>query len=819
MRAPTVIIVRRFLIGVILLVIFLVLGNYIQTWRHRPSASKEKHQILSQDVTLSAEGIEYSENRNGTVRFKLRAKKRLETLKGKNFLQGIDAFNFNPDGSTRNSIHSRKAEYDRERRLADFSGNVKMRLSDGIELLTDSLHYDQNTNLGATKDRIRLHSSNASGSASGVRFDQEIGALELISNVDFSTIQKRTKPDGSIENVQIHATSETAFLSESMRKIRFQDKAHIETGTDTLTGDVIEAVWSEDQKHILFLTAIGHAAYQSPDPEEVRNLIGDRIELGMDESTGALQNVRVTGKAAFSSVSNDKSKEMNLSAAEIYFQIDPATELPIQLESKTGVQFDIKEGTKRNTGAGDYLRAAFAHGTKQLETIDINGHAILHTTGDDLTENELQADKIKLFFRDADGRTVLNKFQADGSAQWMSRSSKSSEIPKKLKASSLEINYSDKGEFPDHGVASGDVSLTAVPPPNSDGPFLRQLFANTVRFHFYPGNSRIKDMDGEGRVRVNYENKTEKKAALEKFHTESDKIHVKFLPSAKEGSVEKAEQLGNFRYSDDSKKAFAGKCDYDAVKELMVMSESPRIVDSQMGTTSGNQIKYDKKQKILYVLGGVKSIISSKKGDVSLLGSSESSFPTVVTADAMQYFSESSQARYTGNVLLLSKEQRLQSEQMDILNGGEQLTAQGQIRHFLYGVGTQNEGRNKKRNSDNMTISVQSVKMKYLKETDKVTYNGSVYLQSTDYDVASEVLDVQWDKEAKKIKKATAREKVIIHKENRVGKGEFAEYYLNPERFEIVGSPAKIDDPQKGRASGPRLTFYVAEDKIRLEPK
>jgi lipopolysaccharide export system protein LptA len=109
--------------------------------------------------------------------------------------------------------------------------------------------------------------------------------------------------------------------------------------------------------------------------------------------------------------------------------------------------------------------------------------------------------------------------------------------------------------------------------------------------------------------------------------------------------------------------------------------------------------------------------------------------------------------------------------------------------------------------------------MKYLKETDKVTYYGNVYLQSTDYDIASEVLDVQWDKEVKKIKKATAHEKVVIHKENRVGKGEFAEYYLNPERFEIVGSPAKIDDPQKGRASGPRLTFYVAEDKLRLEPK
>jgi LPS export ABC transporter protein LptC len=818
MRAPIVIIARRFLIGVILLVIFLVLGNYIQTWRHRPAASTEKHMILSREMSLSAEGIEYSENRNGTARFKLRANKRLETLEGKNYLQGIDAFNFNPDGSIRNSIHSQKAEYDRERRLVDFSGKVKMRLGYGIELLTDSLHYDQNACLGVTKDPLQLHSSTASGSASGVRFDQENGTLELISNVDFSTVQKRTKPDGSIENVKIHATSETAFLSESIRKIQFQSKAHIETGTETLDGDVIEAIWSADQKHILSLTSIGHATYKSQDAKENRSLNGDLIEIGMDESNGAFQNVRVTGKAAFSSISNNQSEQMNLSAAEIYFQIDPVTELPIQLESKVGVQFDIKDGNKRNRGAGDYLRAAFASGTKQLETIDIKKHAIIRTAGEDLTENELQADTIRLFFREADGRTVLNKFQADGSAQWMSKSSKSSEISKKLTTSSLVIIYSNKGEFPDNGIASGDVVLTAIPPPDSDGSFLRQLRANTVRFHFYPGNSRIRDMDGDGRVRVNYEKKT----AKQNFHTESDNIQVKFQLSATEGAVEKAEQWGNFHYIDESKQAFAGRCDYDAAKELMVMSESPRIVDAQMGTTSGAQIVYNQKLKIFYVNGGVKSIISSKKGDTSPLGSDESAFPTVTTADAMQYSSESEKAIYTGNVLLLSNKQRLQSERLEILNGGKQLIAQGQIRHFINRTGPQNGSRKKKRNSDDMPISVQGAKMNYarVKDADIITYSGNVYMQSTDYDIASEVLDIQWNNEEKKIIKATARDKVVVHKENRVGKGEFAEYYLNPERFEIFGSPAKIDDPTtKMRASGPRLTFDVAEDSLRLLPK
>ncbi len=822
MPIPTVKIVRRFLIGVIFLVLLLVLGNYIQNWRNRSAARNEAHPILSSEMTLSAEGMEYSENRSGTARFKLRAKKRLETIKGKNFLQGIEAFNFNPDGSVKNSIHSKKAEFDQARGLIYFSEDVKIWLSEGLELLTHSLHYDQNTSLGATEDRLELHSSSTTGSASGIRFDQKNGLLDLRSDVDLIIIQKRTHPDGATEDTPIHITSEKASLSESLRLIQFQGAARIKTETESLSGDRIEAVLSADQKHFLSLTSIGNAAYQAKESQETRNLSGNRIEMKMEETSGALQRVRVMDQASFSSIA--KFDAMNLRAAEIILDIEPGNGFPTQVRGGPGVQFDFRNGNEQNKGSGNEFTAAFTPGTKNLESIQISGRAAIHKTGKDLAENDLEAENIRLFFKEVEGRSALEKFQASNAAKWISRPSNKSEISKKLLASFLEVSYASKGEYPDSGVASGDVSLNAIPAKTTDAPFLRQLLANYVRFHFYPGNSQLKDLYAEGRVRVDYEKTAEKKAARQKFHTESDKMQVDFQASSNESAIEKAVQWGNFRYSDEFKNAVAGRCDYEAGKERLILKESPKIIDSQTGTTSGEQIEYHQKQKMLYVHRGVRSILSSKKGDSSLFGSSDSASPAVVTADEMRYSSESEQARYTGDVLLLSADQRLQSNELEIFNGGKQVAAQGEIKHSIYRAGsnpskTNSPKRDSKKNniSTNMPINVQSAKLRFVRETNIIHYSGDVNLQTADYSISSETLDVQWDKEVKRIKRATGRDKVVIHNENRIGKGDIAEYYLDPERFEIIGSPARIEDPAKMRSFGRRLTFFVVEEKTQFK--
>jgi LPS export ABC transporter protein LptC len=815
---------RRFLIGVIILVLLLVLGNYFYSRRNRSNSSTDPRRILSSEMVQLTEGFEFSQNKGGAARFKIRAEKLLETRNGKNYLQGFEIFNFNPDGSIQDTIQSQKAQYDRERMLADLSGDVRIQLSKGIELQTNTLHYDQNTNIGTTDDRLQLRSSTASGTALGIRFDEKDKSLDLNRDVDFVMIQKRTKPDGATENVKIHVTSEKAFLSESMLLLRFQGKAHVDAGSEALSGDEIEATLSENKEHFRTLTSTGHAAYQFKETNQTRNMSGDRIAFGMDEISGDLQNVRVLGQAAFSSTS--KSGEMALNAAEIYLELEPASGLPITVQSNTGVQFRTKSGSEQKTISGNQLQATFARGTKNLESIRVSKNASINEIGKDLSENMLQAEEIHLSFTGVQDGAALDKLQAEGSAKWISSPSSRSESAKTLEASWLELKYSGAGNYPESGFARGNVSLIAAPDGSPNSPQLRQLLSDYLRFAFYPRGGGLKDMYAEGHVRVNYEKTPAHPGnpGMENFHTESDKMKATFLPSVNDGAIEKAVQWGNFHYKDDSKNATAGKCDYESKKGILVLTESPEITDSHTGVTSGDKIEYDQNRKILFVHRGVKSVLSSKKGDNSFWGSSESSSPVVITADEMEYSSESGLANYTGNVMLLSAEQILQSKQMEILKDGEQVSAQGGIRHYVNKNGTasstirQRPSPKKAIKSGDMPIRVQSARLRYVKETNIITYFENVLLNSADYNISSGTMDVEWEKEEKSIKRAVARENVVIHQGNRVCSGEVGYYLLDPERFEVTGDPARINDPGKEiRSSAPRLTFFIADERTMFE--
>jgi hypothetical protein len=50
----------------------------------------------------------------------------------------------------------------------------------------------------------------------------------------------------------------------------------------------------------------------------------------------------------------------------------------------------------------------------------------------------------------------------------------------------------------------------------------------------------------------------------------------------------------------------------------------------------------------------------------------------------------------------------------------------------------------------------------------------------------------------------------------REGRGDSAEWLPAKGRFVIVGRPAVIDDPERGRSLARRLTYFQADDRILL---
>jgi lipopolysaccharide export system protein LptA len=821
--------IRRSLIGIIILVLLAVIFNYMHIGYRRARSVQKAAQILSSEIVRSFHRFEDFQNKNGIARFKVSAQRVLVDRHGKNYLEGVEAYDFNPDGSIHNEIRSRKAEYDKERKLADFSGDVRLFFGKGVELRMNSLHYDFNANVGTTEDKFQFLSDMASGSARGIRYDKNQGSLDLKGEVDFVLTAQKPDGDSSVEPEKFHASSDRAFCSDQMNRIVFQGRARIDSKSDVLSGDNIEAALGPERKQVTSLISTGNALYQSGDSNQTQTLRGDRMVFGIGDLQ-SLEKINVTGQAEFLSVS--PMGEEILRGGEIDLAFDTATGMPNRIQGRNNVSFSRKRGSEQMQVSGNLLTASFISGTNNLESIHVEKQAFMSVQNDAAAmRNELQAAEIRMSFRQSDERMVLEKLRAEGSARWVSKPSQArtagrGEPARTLTASWLEMFYSREGDSFESGSAAGGVVISESRDATSVPAQTRRLLADNVQFHFFPGNNRLRDMDAEGHVKVIQEKKagSRENSAIDSFRTDSDKMKVIFYLQQNESAVESIAQWGNFRYEDASTSATAGRCDYDARKEMLTLRDSPGI-RNEMNSTTGKWMEYEQKAGILSVHGQVRSLLSAQKGKGSFFTASSSSSQAIVTADEMKYWTTDRRARYTGKVQLLSENGHLQAGQLDIVEGGESVEAKNGIRHYF--IPERGESESPRRTDkikdgqspEDGTVVIRSSSLKYLRESNRITYLGAVTAHSEDMDMSSESLEVVIASEGGNIEHATARGKVIIRQGPRECKGEKADYFLDRRKFVLIGNPAEVNDPQKGRSFASQLTYFIADDRILLENK
>jgi LPS export ABC transporter protein LptC len=834
LKVTQVKVLRRALIAVILVVVVAVGVNYVQTWRSRGRVVQQAAKILSTEMLRSADTIEYSEHENGIIHFKLRAQKLLETRQGLNLLEGIDADDFNPDGSVKNHIRSNRGEYDRDNRKASFYGDVRIRIGEGTEVRTDSLRYDLANNAGQTEDRIAVTSNQAHGSAKGALYDHSKGSLELKSNLDFFVKRKVKGSDGAERTENLRIRSSHGEYSEAAHNVRLEGKASIESESASLTGDHIEAAFSPDKRRITSLVCDGNAVYVSRDTDEARTLFGDRLIFGINPSGGNLEKIDVLGKASFTTVSPDS--EQKLTGSDLHVGLDPVRGFPTSLQANQGVNFMIKRGADQTVVRGDQLAATFVSATNQLEGLRVWGSAGMSTrNGTDGGTDELSAQEIRLNFASLNGRSTLRALEAEKSVHWVSSERKPADGKpgqpgRELFAALLHMSYSNSGEFLESGTAGGGVTLSGIPlgPPTHDE--IRKLNADSVRFQFYPRANRLRSFDGDGHVAVLYHKPPgpSDKDSAQEFSTSSSKMSATFRES--DGTADSVRQWDNFAYRDGSRTATSSSSDYDAVKEIMTLEGSPKIED-ESATTTGDLVQYDRAHKMLSVRGRVRSVMRPRDGGdaTPFSSSSNAQSPSVVTSDLMEFWTESSRARYSGKVQMLSEDSQLSARALELRNGGAEVEAEGDIRHTLFrkegdapgkptSKSTSAGGKSKvKSASKSAPILVQSSHMKYLNDQNSVRYSENVSLQSDDMMMNADTLDVVLGGDRKSIERATAHGKLLMHQAGREIKGQTGEYYLDLGKCVVTGNPAEISDPQKVKSVARRLTFFTGDDRILVE--
>ena len=822
MHPRTISIIRRSLIGLVIAVLMAVIFNYAQVWYRRARLVKKAVEILGPGTLRSFNGFEYSSTPNGKLRFRITAKRLVDTQSGKSLIEGIEAQDFYPDGSVRYEIHSSEAVFDRENNRADFSGNVRIFLAGLYELRTNSLRYDLDARRGESAERIQFISETASGSAGGAFFDQGQKTLELKSGVDFVLNAGGGETGGSTQPRQFHGVADHAIYAEDKNRIVFENRARIDSKPDELSADRIEAVLSPDRKRVVSLQSFGKAAYSSKMAGSSQFIRGDRIEFTIGRFQ-SLERVTVTGQAQFSSESFLETQTLNGNEIDLF--LDAVLAKPSKIEGRGQVFFQ-RRGTKEQISvSGSEFAADFSPASSNLQGVTVRGRAAMSIDdAENSTRNELKSDEIILSFRDRNGETGFERLRASGSALWTyeartKREGTGGEPARTLESSSLEMIFSQEGNSFESGSASGNVVISEKESGADGESRLSRLSADFARFHFFPANNRIRNMSARGHVQASYEKAgNPERSAAEKFNAKSENMDVVFSLNRGESAVESAAQWGRFVYSGASMNATAGRCEYDARSGILTLKESPRISDA-ISSNSGERMEYELGTKIVSVYGQVKSRLNARSGKSRFMAFSSSS--AIITADAMRYWTVERRALYSGKVRVLSETGQLQAGRLDIIEGGSRVEARDSVRHHIpqteiSKTAVQGDKVLERQNDSDAGMTIWSSSLKYDDLKNAITYAGGIKARSGEMSLSSDTLVAELAETGGGIERVTASGGVLIRQNEREGKADVADYFLNPKKFVLKGNPAEISEPGKIRSAAPQLTYIIADDRILL---
>ncbi|MDR0311951.1 MAG: hypothetical protein LBJ21_10230, partial [Acidobacteriota bacterium] len=708
--------------------------------------------------------------------------------------EGIEASDFNNDGSVRNSIYSDSAVYDPGRKMLEFDGDVHVFLGEGVELRAEALYYDLDLEIGDIPGKTEFISNNVSGSARDVRFFRNEDRLELGGDADFSLIRENAAAGKGAEGA-IRAAAARGMCLLAENRVLFSGGVRIESpDMGTISADAAEIDLNSDRSKITRMAASGETAYEMRSRSETRFISGGRMVFTAG-ITEALEKVLITEQANLLVKSADE--ERTLHAREIEMFMDSTTGAISEITGTTGVDFRYRRGAEETRAGGDAIYAAFADAGGRLRNVSLSGRSRFAMAGTEKAANELRAETIKAGFRAGSGD--IEGITANGGVRWVFEPSDGA-VARTLLASNMEIRYA--GDHPEWGEASG---AAAFEESSAAERMTRRLNAEWMRIDFFPADGRIKSLTARDGVHTVYERAASSSgnSDIERVQTSSDSLEAFFDVRNGDSALLRAAQRGNFRFISGERSASADEGEYAANGKKLILTGSPEILDVS-GRLNGDRIEYDLDAGELLASGRVRAVLDARQTGGALFQTGGNASPVVVTAKELRYWTAGERFKFSGDVMALTESQQLGAREIAI-GGDGNMTAAGGVIHRI--------------EETNAAATIKSGQMEYRRGEGVIRYSNKVEMNSDELVFSADTLSVTLDDEEKAPRRVLAGGNVFLRHDGRVFSGDTAEWIPASSAYVFTGTPAIIDDPARGRSMGGRLTYFQEEDRIVLEPQ
>ena len=463
------------------------------------------------------------------------------------------------------------------------------------------------------------------------------------------------------------------------------------------------------------------------------------------------------------------------------------------------------EGERRAEARAEQLELVMAR-SNLLRSAVFSGNVHAEVSG--VGRFQANAGRVELDF--AGKKNLLTKVHTEENVRLVQHQepSGSSSMPQDLELTAPVVDFLvANGNHVDHAETSGAAQI-ALSPANGSG---AQTLVTAGKFDArFDDSGQVSSVHGTPDARIVSKNPGQP----DRIST-STMLDVTFHPGS---GVDSVLQQGSVAYRDGDRQAWGDRARYTPADQLLILTGSPRVVDSGMSTTA-HTMRLNRATGDAFAEGDVKSTYSDLKPQPNgaLLGSSS---PIHVTGRAMTVHGTPAVAIYTGDVRLWQEANIVEAPSIQFDRPHRSIVALGTaaqpVSTVLVEVG---------QDANVLPVALTSSRLTYTDGERKAHFDRNVTAKAADVTITAGQMDAYLEprgqasqkQQAEKLDKIVAQEHVNITQLSRNATGNQLVYTPADDRFVLTGGPPSIFDAERGRITGVSLTFFRRDDRVLVE--
>lgn len=392
----------------------------------RPPGPQKAAPVLTGNIIAITEGYKYVSTENGREKYRLLAAKDIAYDDGRHELEQVDLTAFGEpekDGKIKSTrIVADKGAQLPAQNLVTFEGNVKVTSSDGMEVTTQSLKYDQQNQVASTEVAVQFRQGELSGSS--------VGALVYAKDHNLALIKDARVVSASLDpnkkgGPPVEMRGDKANYVEKDGVVRFEGNASAVQGAKSGRADTITGVVNVQTKKLERVEMRGNSLLQSQEPGKASELQARDVDFFLDEAQH-LKTVIANGQARARALEPDAPREITaerMDAAYTPGEKESALQ-SIVTQGRTVMKIEVSEGApnakevSERVIEADAVQTGFHADGKNLARAEANGNAVLTITPKQITptaeKQNLRAAKFNAEFYETGN--AIKTFIADSNA-------------------------------------------------------------------------------------------------------------------------------------------------------------------------------------------------------------------------------------------------------------------------------------------------------------------------------------------------------------------------------------------------------------------